>query len=275
MIPVEQKAAEVQAQASVVLVEEYDRVDLNLRKRQVEASQVTKPHSLDTVCQASPTARQAILLEILGVPESALCVVPLHLKMAIAVTVFWQREANPTPTPLQLHALLMGFVYGELNLQHDSGPQQNLSQDRGLNAALTRQRIRAGERRGLDLSDAHAYSQWQACLWAALCLNQLLLQALPEPCLSWVFSGTLVHGLAKYLKEGRTPESMLHKSILSEQLFSSLLDTVNKCVIRKTTPKSASSKRSGRRRKGGSARGNTATKEINNRFALLKDEEDT
>uniref|UniRef100_A0A3B4BI69 Uncharacterized protein n=1 Tax=Periophthalmus magnuspinnatus TaxID=409849 RepID=A0A3B4BI69_9GOBI len=116
---------------------------------------------------------------------------------------------------------------------------------------------RPGERRGLDLGDAHSYSQWQACLWAALCLNQVLLQPVPDPYLPWLFSGTLVHGLAKYFKEGHAPESLLHKYTSCEQLYSSLLDTVNRSVLKSHPVSSASGrrKRSGRGRKRGSARG--------------------
>lgn len=53
--------------------------------------------------------------------ESALSPVPLHLKLAVAVTGFWLREAKPTPTEPELHALLLGFVYGELSHQQYAG----------------------------------------------------------------------------------------------------------------------------------------------------------
>lgn len=154
---------------------------------------------------------------------------------------------------------------------------QNWARERDLCAAMVRQRVKPGERGGLDLKDAHSYSQWQACLWAALCLNQLLLQPIPEPCLPWLFSGSLVHGLVRYLKEGRAPESLMHKSSLSEHLYSSLLDAVNKCLFKGHQASSASGRgrRRGRRRKRDSAcgaetvGGNRASEEINNRFALL------
>ncbi|XP_033831386.1 protein asteroid homolog 1 [Periophthalmus magnuspinnatus] len=279
-LPVRQKAAGVEVQGSPVFVEEYDRMALNLKKNQVEARQLKKPISLDTIDQASLADRLAVLLETLGVTESSLSLVPLHLRLAVAVTIFWQRESKPTPTQPQLHALLMGFVYGELNLQQCAGSKQ--THERGLSVAVAQQRLRPGERRGLDLGDAHSYSQWQACLWAALCLNQVLLQPVPDPYLPWLFSGTLVHGLAKYFKEGHAPESLLHKYTSCEQLYSSLLDTVNRSVLKSHPVSSASGrrKRSGRGRKRGSARGrgagrgNIATEEVNNRFAMLMSEED-
>lgn len=70
MLPVQQragishqKAATVQAQGSCtpICVEEYDRIDLNLKKNQVEAHQLRKPLSLNAVGEVSKTSRFGIL----------------------------------------------------------------------------------------------------------------------------------------------------------------------------------------------------------------------
>lgn len=63
--------------------------------------------------------------------------------------------------------------------------------ERNILRGLDRLRVRPGERRGLDVGVAHAFSQWQACLWSALCLNQLLLLPTPEPQLSWQVLGMI------------------------------------------------------------------------------------
>lgn len=60
-------------------------------------------------------ASLGVLLDVLGVKESDLAPVPLHLRLAVAVTGFWLREAIPTPSQPQLQALLLGMVYGELS----------------------------------------------------------------------------------------------------------------------------------------------------------------
>ncbi|KAK7898677.1 hypothetical protein WMY93_019530 [Mugilogobius chulae] len=189
---------------------------------------------------ASLASRLVVLLEVLGVTESALSLVPLHLRLVVAVTIFWQREAKPTPTQTQLHALLIGFVYGELNVRQLAGSLQ--THEHGLSVAMVRQRLRPWDKRELDLGDAHSYGQWQACLWAALCLNQLLLKPLAEP--------------------------MYH--------------AVNKSILKRDPASSSASgrrKKSGRRKRGsaqgrGARQGNKASEEINNRFALLMSEED-
>lgn len=270
-------------------------MDLNLKKNQVEAHLPRTPLRLDTLAQAPVAVRLRVLLEVLGIKESALAPVPPHLRLAIAVTAFWLREATPTPSQHQLQALLLGMVHGELSWNNQPGathlqhavPQPNWAAERNVCAGLDRQRVRPGERRGLDVGVAHSFSQWQACLWSALCLNQLLLLPLPEPLLSWLYSGTLVHGLIRYLKGGRAAESLLTGGFLSGQLYSSLVEAVRNCSS-KTHPSSSAAGRGRRgggrgrrgrgRGRGGGGRGRgggRGAEEINNRFALLMSEEES
>ncbi|XP_054462681.1 protein asteroid homolog 1 [Anoplopoma fimbria] len=289
-------AALVSAQgySAPVCVEEYDRMDLHLKKNQLEAHPLRTPVLLATLGQAPVKVRLGVLLEVLGLKESALAPVPLHLSLVVAVTAFWLREAKPTPSQLQLQALVLGIVYGELSRSNQPGaahhqhtvPQLNWAAERNVWAWLDRQRVRPGERRGLDIGAAHSFSQWQACLWSALCLNQLLLQPLPEPHLSWLYSGTLVHGLLKYLRGGQAAESLLVGGSFSGLLYLSLLDTVRSCSF-KTHPSSSAAARGKRgggrgrrgRGRGGAGRGGRGrgrgTEEINNRFSLLMSDEES
>ncbi len=71
--------------------------------------------------QAPAAVRLGVLLEVLGMRESALAPVPLHLRLAVAVTGFWLREAMPTPSQPQLQALVLGMVYGELSWNNQPG----------------------------------------------------------------------------------------------------------------------------------------------------------
>uniref|UniRef100_A0A8D3AIW6 Asteroid domain-containing protein n=1 Tax=Scophthalmus maximus TaxID=52904 RepID=A0A8D3AIW6_SCOMX len=277
-----------QGSAAQICVEEYDRLELNLKKNEVEAHPPRTPVCLDTLNQASVAVRLGVLLEVLGVKESALSTVPLHLRLAVTVTGFWLREATPTPSQHQLQALVLGMVYGELSWNNQPGathhhyavPQLNWAAERNVRAVLDQQRVRRGERRGLDIGGAHSFSQWQACLWSVLGLDELLLLPLPEPRLSWFFSGTLVHGLLRYLKEGRAAESLLAGGSLSGQLYFSLLDAVRNCGS-KAHPFSSSAGRGktgrgrGRKRRRGGGRGAQGTEEIDNRFALLMNEEES
>ncbi|XP_065327076.1 protein asteroid homolog 1 [Pelmatolapia mariae] len=286
----------VQAQGVPISVEEYDRLDLNLKKNEVEAVPLRNHVHLDRLGQAPAAVRLGALLQVLGVNQSALVSVPFQLQLAVAVTGFWFREATPTPSQPQVQALVLGMVYGEVFLNTQLGaihyqhtvPQPNWALEHKVCAGLDRQRVRPGERRGVDIGMAHSFSQWQACLWSALCLNQLLLLPLPEPHLSWLFSGTLVHGLVRYLKGGRDAESLLPRGSLSAQLYSSLLNAVRNCSSKPTHSSSESGRRGrgrgrggrgrGRRGRGGRGRGAQGggrdANEINNRFALLMSEEE-
>uniref|UniRef100_A0A3Q4H657 Asteroid homolog 1 n=1 Tax=Neolamprologus brichardi TaxID=32507 RepID=A0A3Q4H657_NEOBR len=264
---------------------EYDRLDLNLKKMEVEAVPLRNHVHLAGLGQAPAAVRLGALLQVLGVNQSALVSVPFHLQLPVAVTGFWFREATPTPSQPQVQALVVGMVYGEVFLNTQLGP--NWALEHKVCAGLDRQRVRPGERRGVDIGMAHSFSQWQACLWSALCLNQLLLLPLPEPHLSWLFSGTLVHGLVRYLKGGRDAESLLPGGSLSAQLYSSLLKAVRNCSSKATHSSSESGRRGrgrgrggrGRRGRGGRGRGAQGggrdANEINNRFALLMSEEES
>ncbi len=64
-------------------------------------------------------------------------------------------------------------------------PQLNWAVECNVWEGLDRLRARPRDGRGLDIGAAHSFSQWQACLWSALCLNQLLLRPMPEPRLQW------------------------------------------------------------------------------------------
>lgn len=50
---------------------------------------------------------------------------------------------------------------------------------------LDQLRINSGQRRGVDLGVAHSLSQWQSCMWAGICLNQLLCFPVHEPQSAW------------------------------------------------------------------------------------------
>ncbi|CAG5891411.1 unnamed protein product [Menidia menidia] len=272
-------AAAVQGFSTQIFVEEYDRLDLNLKKNQVEARLLKNHIPLAGLSQTPVAVRLGVLLEVLGVKESALAPAPRHLQLAVSVTGFWLREAVPAPSHIALQALVLGMVYGELSSNNQPGatphkqaaPRPNWAAEHRVCVALDRQRLRPGERRGVDIGAAHSLSQWQSCLWSGL-----------------LFSGTLVHGLLRYLKGGRAAESLLPEGSLSGQLYSSLMDAVRDCSL-KTNPLSSASgrKRRGRCRarggrggrgrgggRGGAQGGARGEEEINNRFALLMSEEE-
>ncbi|KAL0962036.1 hypothetical protein UPYG_G00334910 [Umbra pygmaea] len=263
-----------------VCVEEYDRNALNLSKNKMEPRPPRTLLRLDTLSQAPVGVRLGVLCEVLGVKESCLAPLPPHLRLVVGVTGFWRREARPHPSLPQIQALLLGMVYGEMARNCHPGQNQKTAAERNIWIKL---RLRPGDRRGLDLGAAHALSQWQACLWTVICLNQLLCLPLPEPDTALLFSGSLVHRLVNYLNGGCPPESVLAATPYSIQLYRSLLAALENCTIKTPNSSSASRTRGGGRgrprgqgRRGGRGRGQKAppTQEINNMFAQLMSEEE-
>lgn len=84
-----------------------------------------------------------------------------------------------------MYRIEKGKLYSVLASVHPLVPLLNSFTEHSVRSGLDRLRMRPGERRGLDIGAAHSFSQWQACLWSALSLNQLLLLPMPEPQLSW------------------------------------------------------------------------------------------
>lgn len=103
-----------------------------------------------------------------------------------------------------------------------------------------------------------------------------------------LFSGTLVHGLVRYLKAGQVAESLLPGGTLSAQLYSSLLAAVKKCSSKIPQHSSAGQRskrgrqrgRHGRGRGGcgrgarGACRGRGAIRELDNMFATLMSDDE-
>ncbi|XP_053875692.1 protein asteroid homolog 1 isoform X2 [Malaclemys terrapin pileata] len=82
----------------------------------------------------------------------------------------------------------------------------------------------------LDLDTAHTFCQWQCCLQMGLHLNQLLSTPLPEPEVTRLYCGTLVHRLCKELKSAHGAENLLISSPKMSQLYCDLLHAVKSTV---------------------------------------------
>uniref|UniRef100_A0A8C7S6V4 XPG N-terminal domain-containing protein n=1 Tax=Oncorhynchus mykiss TaxID=8022 RepID=A0A8C7S6V4_ONCMY len=205
-------------------VEEYDREETNLTSSKVNAilPSAAQQLQLDTLDQTPYFERREVFLETLGVSQSTLNGLPLHLGLPVAVTYYWLRHAHPRPDLPLLQALLLGLVYGELCRQRKS--QRGFIEEEPV---LERMRGLI-QRRAMspDLGVVHAYSQWKRCMRDCLDLNQLLCFPLPEPQCAWLYKGTLVHQLVGQLRRGVTPDSLLMEDPSSGQLYKAMLDAM-------------------------------------------------
>ncbi|XP_026870775.2 protein asteroid homolog 1 [Electrophorus electricus] len=285
-----------QASSANSVVEEYDRLDLNLRRTSIEVHLTTTHPQLNlmTLDRMAASVRLQVLLGTLGVMEHVLQPLPPHLWLPACVTYFWVKSSTPRPSVSVQQCLLLGLVYGELcrRMALPGDPLHFCAATASVCKQLDRLRLNTGHRRGLDLGVAHSLSQWQSCMWAGIYLNQLLCFPLPEPHCVWLFSGTLLHGVQAALRGGHQAESLLAGVSVAGQLYAVLLGVVTGSVGQSQTLHSAPLPSAGRgrgrgrgrgqgkRRRGGGSRnsrerdGMQPVTGLENRFGVLTCEDD-
>ncbi|XP_071391790.1 single-strand DNA endonuclease ASTE1-like [Centroberyx affinis] len=197
-----------------VRVEESDREDLGLSSCMVRPALrgVAEQLKLDSLDKAAHSLCHRVFLEAVGVKPTRLSGLPPHLRLPVAVTCYWVREASPPPDCSLLQALMLGLVTGETQ------------RERVGNRALQSEKTHCSQKP--DLGVVHAYNQWQACMKDSIHLNQLLGCPLPEPHIARLYQGPLVHQLVPRLRTGTTPELLLNSDPTSIQLYRDLLAAV-------------------------------------------------
>lgn len=138
------------------------------------------------------------------------------------------------------------------------------------------QQVKAAMRPGprLDLDTAHVFCQWQSCLQMGLYLNQLLSTPLPEPNLTWLYNGSLVHRLCQQLLASCSAESLLSICPEARQLYEHLFSATRSYAPAELfLPKATSKSKKRRQKKKIASLGTTSdTKhwyDRSNRFSLL------
>ncbi|KAG5842389.1 hypothetical protein ANANG_G00177150 [Anguilla anguilla] len=276
----QRKAASANEGSPLHSVQEFDRQSLDLSGSHVQAvlPRGLQQLPLEKMNEVPLPVRLQVLLETLGVDESIATAVLPHLSLPVCVTCYWLSSCKPKPDLQMVQALLLGIVYGELCRLggNQRGPAAGYPGVGAVCDRLGRLRVRAGERKGLDLDVAHAYSQWQSCLWMSFYLNQLLCCPLPEPECTWLYSGTFAHRAVKEMKGGSTPEALLAGAPFPTQLYSAIQGAVWRSVGAGFFASSSGKKRRGRRQYnvGGATQRPPPTQGVVNRFALLTFDDD-
>uniref|UniRef100_A0A8C0FX43 Asteroid homolog 1 n=1 Tax=Chelonoidis abingdonii TaxID=106734 RepID=A0A8C0FX43_CHEAB len=175
-----------------------------------------------TFWQVPRSDRLKLLLETLGVKASILQPIPSPLWLPVAVTCYWTHYSEPRVKLHCLQALLLGMVFGELH-------RTTSSSDKMIYDQFLKWKEKNFQKL-LDLDTAHTFCQWQCCLQMGLHLNQLLSTPLPEPDLTRLYCGTLVHRLCKELKSAHGAENLLLSSPKMSQLYCDLLHAVKSTV---------------------------------------------
>ncbi|KAM5230904.1 single-strand DNA endonuclease ASTE1 isoform 1-T17 [Hipposideros larvatus] len=205
---------------------EVERINKNIKTSIVDAVELPKDHSdLSKLTELSLGKRQLLLLETLKVKQTILDPVPALLKLPIAVSCYWLQSTEAKAKLHHLQALLLGMLMGPLHAMINSPDKDHLRREDGakmLYEKLQRMKTRPGTR--LDLDTAHVFCQWQSCLQMGMYLNQLLSTPLPEPDLTCLYSGSLVHGLCQQLLTSTSAESLLSMCPEAKQLYEHLFN---------------------------------------------------
>ncbi|KAJ8790776.1 hypothetical protein J1605_021204 [Eschrichtius robustus] len=210
---------------------------------------ITEEGGLNSHWQLSLARRQILLLETLKVKQSILDPIPAALKLPIAVSCYWVQHTEAKAKLHHLQALLLGMLMGPLHAMINS-PDEEALQGRGAEMLYEElQRVKAQPGLRLDLDTAHVFCQWQCCLQMGLYLNQLLSAPLPEPDLTRLYSGSLVHGLCRQLLTSASVESLLHVCPEAQQLYDHMFNATRSCAPAELgLPKGKSKKRRQKKR---------------------------
>ncbi|KAH0627273.1 hypothetical protein JD844_002795 [Phrynosoma platyrhinos] len=270
---------------STPVFHEFDRIQKALKKSFVSAAVLSGKFggdqcSLSTLNQVPLTDRLLFLLETFGVTESILEAIPCLLQLPVAVTCYWIQYSEPKVKLQHMKALLLGIVFGELyKIVHSSDPKvPHAEVNKIVYDQFLKWKEKKSQKEPLELDAAHIFCQWQCCLQMGLYLNQLLCSPLPDPDLTRLYNGTLVHRLYHELKLASTPEDLLSASPRMYQLYCNMVH-----IVKDVTPSGFFQKRNSKehRRKNKHPNGQVLDKRestllenlpscsSNNRFATL------
>ncbi|XP_066483323.1 protein asteroid homolog 1 isoform X2 [Tiliqua scincoides] len=212
---------------------ESDRTQVVLKTSPVHAAALPQnmcsdQYSLSTLNEVPFADRRTLLLETLEVTASVLEPAPSLLWLPIAVTCYWTRHSEPKVKLQHVKALLLGFVFGELHRTvHSPDPEVPTSEvDAIVYDQFLKWKSQKSPTQGLELDTAHIFCQWQCCLQMGYYLNELLCTPLPEPDLSRLYTGTVVHRLCQDLKTSSIVENLLSTSPRMYQLYCNLVHVV-------------------------------------------------
>ncbi|XP_012883585.1 PREDICTED: protein asteroid homolog 1 isoform X1 [Dipodomys ordii] len=263
-------------------VSEVERLHKSLKTSLVDPVTLPKDHcDLGKLVELPLLRRQRLLLETLKVNRTILEPIPAALKLPIAVSCYWLQHTETTAKLHHLQALLLGMLLGPLHTMVSSPGKEELQPGGAQTLYEELQKVKETPGR-LHLETAHIFCQWQSCLQMGLYLNQLLNMPLPEPDLTRLYSGSLVHGLCQRLQASASVEGLLNPCPEAKLLYERLLTATKSCAPAELfLPKRKSSSKRDKHKKKGTSRsknrvGTTPHTRLwhdrSNRFELLRSE---
>ncbi|KAM3821980.1 single-strand DNA endonuclease ASTE1 isoform 5-T7 [Vipera latastei] len=217
---------------------EFNRLQKSLKKSSIRVAELGQKfpdswYALATLNEAPIAERLLFLFETLGVSTSILEPVPCLLQLPMAVTCYWTKFSEPKVTLQHIKALLLGITFGELDkmLHVPDSERPHAEVNKIVHDQLLKWKEKKSPKDALELDVAHTFCQWQCCLQAGLYLNQLLCSPLPEPDLTRLYNGTLVHRLYHQLNSNSIPENLLSTSPKIYGLYCKMVQ-----IVKDSTP---------------------------------------
>ncbi|KAM3821976.1 single-strand DNA endonuclease ASTE1 isoform 2-T3 [Vipera latastei] len=214
------------------------RLQKSLKKSSIRVAELGQKfpdswYALATLNEAPIAERLLFLFETLGVSTSILEPVPCLLQLPMAVTCYWTKFSEPKVTLQHIKALLLGITFGELDkmLHVPDSERPHAEVNKIVHDQLLKWKEKKSPKDALELDVAHTFCQWQCCLQAGLYLNQLLCSPLPEPDLTRLYNGTLVHRLYHQLNSNSIPENLLSTSPKIYGLYCKMVQ-----IVKDSTP---------------------------------------
>ncbi|KAK9396457.1 protein asteroid 1 [Crotalus adamanteus] len=211
----------------------YFNSNLDIRHAELAQKFPDSWYALATLNEAPIAERLLFLFETLGVSTSILEPVPCLLQLPMAVTCYWTKFSEPKVTLQHIKALLLGITFGELDkmLHIPDSERPHAEVNKIVHDQFLKWKEKKSPKDALELDVAHTFCQWQCCLQAGLYLNQLLCSPLPEPDLTRLYNGTLIHRLYHQLNSSSMPENLLSTSPKIYELYCSMVQ-----IVKDSTP---------------------------------------
>ncbi|XP_070574689.1 single-strand DNA endonuclease ASTE1-like [Ptychodera flava] len=223
-------------------IEEFNRDSTTLKSALITPTPSLERYgalpSLADIPSIHVTDRKNIILETLGIVEPALERVQEEIKLPVAVTIYWIKNANPRIFANHVHALLMCFLRGyfeaeqspkselddfstEYTLKEESSTVSKVSTSPSLKRSAEQSLLSTSARKmtkkfrtvdqlledvfqereqRIDLRTVQAYAQWQSCMQHANYLNTVLQGPFHAPEMTKLYKGTLIHKMCSVLE---------------------------------------------------------------------------
>ena len=190
---------------------EYDRRSWHVKCNEVAPSYDVPNFGpvipVEDMSKVNQSTRCRLMQSALGVDAAECSALPPCFRFAILVVIYWISHADPKANTKHLRALLLCWVYLLAKQSKPGEKRVDTSGDIVHASPYPQQEVKILLHNfhvnvdpkmkvyPLNMEVAHGFAQMQSCLIAAMHLNAVLDRPYPEPDITSIYSGRLVHCL--------------------------------------------------------------------------------